>query len=165
MCIKILYYFSEFFKQLAHFLRLLICICLYCVHKDLINYAHMYMGLCLILPHLPILTRLICCCFCCFNFSLGINILNPYRCYNEQNIFSKTQLKLSALLTSYISLVGIIFLSLFFYSNVDCKESCDSLNRINNFFIFSICINLIAFIQSFCPLCGFKPFYHEFLEN
>ena len=155
MSATVLYFSTEILKQSALFLRFLICISLFLFHKDLTNYAIIYMCLCLLLPHLPLIVALLCGSEDTY-LSLPINILNPHRIYLSQNIFSNAQLGCYAALTGFISLVGVIILGLFLSSDFDCKDLCEQFEnrfeRIRIFYIFCVFINSITLVLSYNAL-------------
>ena len=158
-CIKL--FFTELLTKLAMFLRILICFSLYYVDQSLLTCAIIYTCL----DFLPIIRLMFILLYTFKDFRLikeisladklnvislaDKNILDPSRfIFQGKSNDWKLIVFVNSVFTIWYSLLGIIFSSIFISSDFRCNESCDKNSRFYAFFMFTLVIDVLAFIYS-----------------
>ena len=168
-CSSIKLSLTESPRKIALFLRVLICFSLYYVDENMLTSAIIYT----FLDFLLIIALIVGIFWFNNNFELSILIFR--RCFGIKSILDpgrfwfkgfkggyepwqwNTIVQYNSLFTIWYSLLGIIFSSIFITSDFSCNESCDQfddrISRFRAFFIFSLVINILAFIYSYTSGC------------
>ena len=151
-------FFTELLTKLAMFLRILICFSLYYVDQSLLTCAIIYTCL----DFLPIIRLMFIFLYRYYIYYKDLklnlisladkNILDPSRCIfqgcRDKSIDWKLIVFVNSLFTIWYSLLGIIFSSIFISSDFRSNESCDRISRFYAFFMFTLVIDVLAFIYS-----------------